>query len=69
LSLYLLCFLVNNPRGKPTWHLEEFFLIDENHPFSNFPQNPEAKPSGNYLDEILLIKIRIFTEFKTKYNG
>jgi hypothetical protein len=29
---------LNNPRGKPTRHLEEYiFLTDENHPFSNFP--------------------------------
>ncbi len=29
---------VNNPRGKPTRHLEEhIFLIDENLRFSNFP--------------------------------
>jgi len=29
---------VNNPRGKPTKHLEEYiFLTNENHPFSNFP--------------------------------
>ena len=49
---------VNNPRGKPTRHLEEFFLIDENHPFSNFPQKYEAS-----LGELNPIEIKVAQRF------